>query len=168
MLHSQEGRRTSLLQNRLLLLAFTIFILALAAPGSLHAQTVATYNFDDGTADGWVSFYNASTPVASNAAAETGSVQLAHDDELDRAGRAVHSRQRPFSRPERNTPSPAIVMLTNGESRNRCQLHHQAQRSELLRRHMLRHHRHLPGPGVGFGMGADRRKLHRQRPPKPA
>ena len=42
----------------------------------LGAQTVATYNFEDGTADGWTSFFNASTPVASNAAAYAGSYSL--------------------------------------------------------------------------------------------
>lgn len=76
MLHSHEGRRTSLLQKRLMLLAFASLIFALAGSCSLYAQTVATYNFDDGTADGWVSFFNASTPVASSAAAETGSDSL--------------------------------------------------------------------------------------------
>jgi len=41
-----------------------------------EAQTVATYSFEDGTADGWTSFNGASTPVASNAAAEAGSFSL--------------------------------------------------------------------------------------------
>ncbi len=40
------------------------------------AQTIATYNFEDGTADGWVSFFGASTPVATNAAAYAGSYSL--------------------------------------------------------------------------------------------
>lgn len=44
--------------------------------GSLNAQTVATYSFEDGTADGWTSFNNASTPVATNAAAYAGSYSL--------------------------------------------------------------------------------------------
>jgi endo-1,4-beta-xylanase len=46
--------------------------------GGLHlqAQTVATYSFEDGTANGWASFNGASTPVASNAAAQTGSFSL--------------------------------------------------------------------------------------------
>jgi endo-1,4-beta-xylanase len=42
----------------------------------LRAQTVATYDFEDGTAEGWGSFYGASTPVATNAAAYTGSYSL--------------------------------------------------------------------------------------------
>src|SRR6202041_3273843 len=44
--------------------------------GRLGAQTVATYGFEDGTADGWSSFNGASTPVASNAAAYAGSYSL--------------------------------------------------------------------------------------------
>jgi len=42
----------------------------------LKAQTVATFSFEDGTADGWSSFNGASTPVASNAAAYAGSYSL--------------------------------------------------------------------------------------------
>ena len=42
----------------------------------LRAQVVATYNFDDGTAQGWGSFYNATTPVASSAAAQDGTYSL--------------------------------------------------------------------------------------------
>jgi len=58
---------------RAALLTVTI---AMLGSGFLNAQTVATYNFDDGTADGWVSFYGASTPVATTAAAYTGSDSL--------------------------------------------------------------------------------------------
>jgi endo-1,4-beta-xylanase len=39
----------------------------------LRAQVVKTYTFIDDTADGWTSFYNASTPVASSAASYSGS-----------------------------------------------------------------------------------------------
>jgi endo-1,4-beta-xylanase len=42
----------------------------------LGAQTVATYGFEDGTADGWSSFNGASTPVASSDAAYMGSDSL--------------------------------------------------------------------------------------------
>lgn len=45
-------------------------------PFRLRAQTVATFGFEDGTADGWVSFFGASTPVASNAEAYAGSYSL--------------------------------------------------------------------------------------------
>jgi len=51
-------------------------VLALLGASRLCAQTVVTYNFDDGTADGWTSFNGASTPVATNAAAFSGSYSL--------------------------------------------------------------------------------------------
>lgn len=60
------------------LLSFALtfaFILSLTCRTAL-AQVVGTYDFDDGTADGWVSFNGASTPVASNAAAYSGSDSL--------------------------------------------------------------------------------------------
>jgi endo-1,4-beta-xylanase len=51
-------------------------VAALLCAGRLEAQTVQTYSFEDGTADGWTSFNGASTPVASNAAAQAGSFSL--------------------------------------------------------------------------------------------
>ena len=45
-------------------------------PLQLKAQTVATYDFEDGTADGWISFFNATTPIATTAEAYTGSNSL--------------------------------------------------------------------------------------------
>jgi endo-1,4-beta-xylanase len=53
-----------------------ISALALLFAGRLSAQTVATYSFEDGTADDWTSFNGASTPVATNAAAYAGSYSL--------------------------------------------------------------------------------------------
>ena len=50
--------------------------LALLLGSPLHAQTVATFSFEDGTADGWTSFNGASTPVATTAAAYAGSYSL--------------------------------------------------------------------------------------------
>lgn len=55
---------------------FPMVVLLLAAVPQLIAQTVATYSFEDGTADGWTSFYYASTPSATNAAAYSGSYSL--------------------------------------------------------------------------------------------
>ena len=49
---------------------------SLLCAGRLEAQTVATYSFEDGTADGWTSFNGASTPVATTAAAYAGSYSL--------------------------------------------------------------------------------------------
>ncbi len=53
-----------------------LLMFALLTTSYLSAQTVATYSFDDGTADGWTSFNGASTPVATNAAAYSGSYSL--------------------------------------------------------------------------------------------
>src|SRR5579862_6769822 len=51
-------------------------LLAVLCGGHLSAQVVASYNFEDGTADGWSSFNGATVPVATNAAAEAGSFSL--------------------------------------------------------------------------------------------
>jgi endo-1,4-beta-xylanase len=56
------------------LAAMLIFVLICA--GNMRAQTVATYSFEDGTADGWTSFNGASTPTATTAAAYAGSHSL--------------------------------------------------------------------------------------------
>lgn len=56
-------------------LAFaTVSILFLSL--GLQAQTVATYGFEDGTADGWASFNFATTPTATNAASHSGAFSL--------------------------------------------------------------------------------------------
>jgi endo-1,4-beta-xylanase len=51
-------------------------LLAILCGGHLSAQVVASYSFEDGTADGWSSFNGASVPVATNAAAQAGSFSL--------------------------------------------------------------------------------------------
>src|SRR5208283_353128 len=55
--------------------ALTLALLLLAVAPAC-AQTVASWGFEDGAADGWGSFYNASTPVASSVAAHTGTYSL--------------------------------------------------------------------------------------------
>ena len=62
-------------RNRVVLIC-AIVVVALLCSSRLSAQTVATYNFEDATADGWSSFNGATTPVASNAAAYAGSYSL--------------------------------------------------------------------------------------------
>ena len=57
-------------------LTFCAFSVLLLSGRRVEAQTVATYSFEDGTADGWTSFNGATTPVASNAAADAGSFSL--------------------------------------------------------------------------------------------
>ena len=53
-----------------------ISLLSFLFASHLGAQTVATYGFEDGTADGWSSFNGASAPVATNAASHGGSLSL--------------------------------------------------------------------------------------------
>src|ERR1700679_3002040 len=74
MLHSRAKFTRDSIRKWLPLLSCALA--ALLSTGRLKAQTVATYGFEDGTADGWTSFNGASTPVASNAAAEAGSFSL--------------------------------------------------------------------------------------------
>ena len=63
-------------QNQIAIVTRLLLVLAVLGATHLGAQTVVTYNFDDGTADGWTSFDGASTPVATNAAAFSGSYSL--------------------------------------------------------------------------------------------
>ena len=62
--------------NRIVPVSFLTLVFALLFASHVSAQTVATYGFEDGTADGWTSFNGASTPVATTAAAYTGSYSL--------------------------------------------------------------------------------------------
>jgi endo-1,4-beta-xylanase len=62
--------------KRIAALLGAISFLVLLCASHANAQIVATYNFEDGTADGWVSFNGASTPVATTAAAYSGSYSL--------------------------------------------------------------------------------------------
>ena len=54
----------------------SLFLFTVLFAGPICAQTVATYGFEDGAADGWSSFNGASTPVATNAASHGGSFSL--------------------------------------------------------------------------------------------
>ena len=76
MLPVAEPLKLGKLLNQIGRIVFATLVLTLASATHLHAQVVATYSFDDGTADGWTSFNGASTPVASNAAALDGGFSL--------------------------------------------------------------------------------------------
>ena len=76
MFHSFESRMHVQSRNRIALVSCAVAVFALLCAARLSAQVVATYSFEDGTADGWTSFYGASTPVATNAAAYSGSYSL--------------------------------------------------------------------------------------------
>jgi len=76
MFPSSGNRTQGSFCNGLTLVSCLVAALALLSGNRMCAQTVATYNFEDGTADGWTSFYGASTPVATTAAAYSGSYSL--------------------------------------------------------------------------------------------
>ena len=148
-------------RNRVAHVLCVIFAFALLYATHLSAQTVATYDFEDGTADGWISFNGASTPVATNAAADSGLVQPAYHHQLRRRRRPLHPEQA-FCCPGQNTLSPAFAKLTPGEAATDANF--TIKRTD-------------PGCSGGtcydtvgpfqvarirFRLGADRRQLHRQ------
>ena len=70
------GRTAGLRLKGFLQPLYLLLATALLGFVPLSAQTVASYDFENGTAQGWTSFNGASTPVASNAAAYSGSYSL--------------------------------------------------------------------------------------------
>src|SRR5690349_8528164 len=74
MSHSVEGRcRVPVPVSSILAV---LFLLLLCCPRSGSARVIATYDFEDGTAQGWTSFNGASTPANSTAAAHMGTQSL--------------------------------------------------------------------------------------------
>src|SRR5579863_233318 len=63
-------------QNRVNFLVCSVVAFTILRVAHADAQTVATYSFEDGTAQGWTSFNGASAPTATNAAAYAGSYSL--------------------------------------------------------------------------------------------
>ena len=63
-------------QNPVNVLACSVFVIGFLFATRTNAQVVATYSFEDGTADGWTSFNGATAPVATNAASHSGSYSL--------------------------------------------------------------------------------------------
>ena len=76
MLASAGDCKQGVFHNRTAPVSYLVLVLALLCASHLGAQTVTTYSFEDGTADGWTSFNGASTPVATTAAAYAGSYSL--------------------------------------------------------------------------------------------
>ena len=102
-------------RNRIALISSLIAVLTLLFAGQLGAQTVATYSFEDGTADGWTSFNGASTPVATNAAAYSGSYSLLTTTNSSGAGGPSISLNS-ILLPGATYTITGYVMLTSGES----------------------------------------------------
>ncbi len=101
-------------RNRFVLLC-AIVVVALLCSSRLQAQTVATYNFEDATADGWSSFNGATTPTASNAAAFAGSYSLLTTTGSGGSGGPAISLNTVLQAGAKYTIT-GYVMLTNGES----------------------------------------------------
>jgi endo-1,4-beta-xylanase len=76
MIHSAQISTRFPVIQRIVHACGVIAVLALLGAGSVRAQVVATYDFEDGTAEGWTSFNGASTPVNSTAAAYSGTHSL--------------------------------------------------------------------------------------------
>ncbi len=89
-------------------------VLLLTVP-HLQAQTVATYDFEDGTTQGWSSFNGATTPVNTTAAAYSGSHSLLTTTSSSGSGGpsiALNSVLQPGAK----YTITGYVMLTPGES----------------------------------------------------
>ncbi len=115
MFRSNGEARISVSIGRIARVISAVAILALAGFAQLRAQTVATYSFEDGTADGWTSFYGASTPVASNAAAYSGSYSLLTTTSATGTGGPSINLSTVLL-PGAQYTSTGYVMLTPGES----------------------------------------------------
>ena len=76
MLRPAADRRFRSISLRAASFAIALLLLALGGVARVSAQVVATYDFEGGSADGWTSFFGASTPVSTTAAAYTGSSSL--------------------------------------------------------------------------------------------
>src|SRR5580692_8027759 len=76
MLPSSQKLSPVVFRNQIARIAFLVFIFTLLGARSASAQTVATYSYEDATADGWTSFNGATTPLATNAAEYSGSYSL--------------------------------------------------------------------------------------------
>jgi endo-1,4-beta-xylanase len=101
--------------NRIVRIGFLIALFALLSVRSAGAQTVATYSFEDATADGWTSFNGASTPVATNAAAYSGSYSLLTTTNSSGAGGPSVSLNGVLQAGATYTIT-GYVMLTSGET----------------------------------------------------
>jgi endo-1,4-beta-xylanase len=91
-----------------------ILCLSLLCASPIHAQVVAQYDFEDGTAQGWTSFNGASAPVNSIAAAFTGTHSLLTTTGSSGAGGPSISVSG-FLLPGAKYTITANLMLTSGE-----------------------------------------------------
>ena len=114
---SRSSRKTSQVAfaNRIARIGFLVAALALLWARNVGAQTVVTYGFEDGTADGWTSFNGASTPVATTAGAYSGSYSLLTTTNSSGAGGPSISLSSVLQAGATYTIT-GYVMLTSGET----------------------------------------------------
>ncbi len=89
--------------------------------GHLGAQVVASYSFEDGTADGWSSFNGATAPVATNAIAHGGSFSLLTTTGSGGAGGPSIVLNNVLL-PGAKYTITAFIQLTNGETATNANL----------------------------------------------
>ena len=109
------GSRINSIGKKILSLSCVLSLFTFLCAGSLNAQVVATYGFEDGTADGWSSFNGASTPVATNAVAYVGSYSLLTTTSSGGAGGPSISLSSVLL-PGAKYTITGYVQLTSGES----------------------------------------------------
>src|SRR5580658_4538797 len=114
MLWSSRKSSPVVFANQIARAGFLIVVFALLWARSAGAQTVVTYSFEDGTADGWTSFNGASTPVATTAAAYSGSYSLLTTTSSSGAGGPSVSLNGVLQAGATYTIT-GYVMLTSGE-----------------------------------------------------
>ena len=115
MLVSAKNYAQGSLCSRILQPLRLIPILALLYAPHLGAQTVATYDFEDGTTQGWTSFNGASTPTNTTAAAYSGSHSLLTTTSSSGAGGPSISLNS-ILLPGAKYTITGYVMLTSGET----------------------------------------------------
>ena len=115
MFHSSSECQPSSCQNRISKALYTILVLTLLCAARSNAQTVATYSFEDATADGWSSFNGATTPTATNTAAYVGSYSLLTTTGSGGAGGPAISLNSVLQAGAKYTIT-GYVQLTNGEA----------------------------------------------------
>jgi endo-1,4-beta-xylanase len=115
MFHSASKRICNFSWNRLGTVSGAILCLSLLGASPIHAQVVAQYDFEDGTAQGWTSFNGASTPVNSTAPAFSGTHSLLTTTGSGGAG-GPSIQVSGFLLPGAQYTITAYVMLTSGAS----------------------------------------------------
>jgi endo-1,4-beta-xylanase len=115
MLRSSRKLSSVVFANQIVRIGSLILVFALLCAGGAGAQTVVTYSFEDVTADGWTSFNGATTPVATNAAAYSGSYSLLTTTNSSGAGGPSIALNGVLQAGATYTIT-GYVMLTSGES----------------------------------------------------